>query len=113
VSDIAKFFFKDTSDIKVFSSIVSSDKFLVDLIPNINLIFEKNKIEFVFNKDVPDHIDRSKSLDRMIDRSTYKRRSIITFTKNKRTRRVSTAYMFNISINMDSYPLFFIPHEII
>jgi hypothetical protein len=35
------------------------------------------------NKDVPDHIDRSidrsKALDRLIDRSTFKLRSIISF----------------------------------
>ena len=30
-------------------------------------------------KDVHDHIDRSKSLDRLIDRSTFKLRSIISF----------------------------------
>jgi hypothetical protein len=40
------------------------------------------------NKDVPDHndrsIDRSKSLDRLIDRSSSKRRSIITFKKQQK-----------------------------
>jgi hypothetical protein len=42
----------------------------------------------VESKDVPDHndrsIDRSKSLDRLIDRSISKRRSIITFTKQQK-----------------------------
>ena len=40
------------------------------------------------SKDVPDHndrsIDRSKTIDRLIDRSTSKRRSIITFKKQQK-----------------------------
>ena len=44
--------------------------------------------QILIRKDVPDHndrsIDRSKFLDRLIDRSISKRRSIITFKKQQK-----------------------------